>query len=161
MQIDPEQVREFLADCGTDTKLYLGADSTRFRSKGVWHADIFVALVIHKNGRNGCKVFGEIERQRDYDQNRSKPMQRMLAETYKVAEVFQRLVDAGVINEEFIENLQIHLDINPDESCGSSVALSQATGYIKAMTGITPMVKPDAFAASFAADRIKKWRDAA
>jgi predicted RNase H-related nuclease YkuK (DUF458 family) len=51
--------------------------------------------------------------------------------------------------------VEIHLDINPDEIHGSSVALQQAIGYIRGTCNIVPMVKPNAFCASFAADRYK------
>jgi predicted RNase H-related nuclease YkuK (DUF458 family) len=34
--------------------------------------------------------------------------------------------------------------------------IQQAVGYIKGMCNIIPMVKPNAFAASYAADRLKE-----
>ena len=45
--------------------------------------------------------------------------------------------------------------INPDEHRGSSCVISQAVGYIKGVCNVIPFVKPDAFAASYAADRFK------
>jgi len=47
------------------------------------------------------------------------------------------------------------LDINPDEQYGSSCVISQAVGYIKGTCNVIPFVKPEAFAASYAADRFK------
>jgi predicted RNase H-related nuclease YkuK (DUF458 family) len=52
-------------------------------------------------------------------------------------------------------DVEVHLDINPDEDHGSSVVISQAVGYIKGTCNVIPFVKPDAFAASYAADRFK------
>ena len=72
-------------------------------------------------------------------------------EVYKVAELYQKLVD--VIGE---RDVQIHLDINPNEQYNSSVVIQQAVGYIKGVCNIVPMVKPRAFAASYAADRLKE-----
>jgi predicted RNase H-related nuclease YkuK (DUF458 family) len=74
-------------------------------------------------------------------------------EVYKVAELYQKLVDADVIGE---KEVQIHLDINPQECYNSSIVIQQAVGYIKGMCNIIPMVKPNAFAASYAADRLKE-----
>jgi predicted RNase H-related nuclease YkuK (DUF458 family) len=72
-------------------------------------------------------------------------------EVYKVAEVYQKLVD--VIGDRQVE---IHLDINPDERHNSSIVIQQAVGYIKGMCNVVPLVKPNAFAASYAADRLKE-----
>jgi len=51
--------------------------------------------------------------------------------------------------------VEVHLDINPNEMHGSSCVIQEATGYIRGMCNVIPMVKPDAFAASYAADRLK------
>jgi predicted RNase H-related nuclease YkuK (DUF458 family) len=72
-------------------------------------------------------------------------------EVYKVAEVYQKIID--VIGDRYVE---IHLDINPDEKHNSSIVIQQAVGYIKGMCNVVPMVKPKAFAASYAADRLKE-----
>ena len=54
--------------------------------------------------------------------------------------------------------MEIHLDINPDEQYGSSCVAQQAIGYIRGVCNVVPMIKPYAFAASGAADRIKELR---
>ena len=51
--------------------------------------------------------------------------------------------------------VEVHLDINPDELHGSSCVLSQAIGYIKGTCNVIPFVKPQAFAATYAADRFR------
>ena len=76
---------------------------------------------------------------------------RLMNEVYKVAELFHKIVDA--IGE---KEVQIHLDINPDVRYNSSVVIQQAVGYIKGTCNVIPMVKPNAFAASYAADRLKE-----
>jgi len=55
-------------------------------------------------------------------------------------------------------DVEVHLDINPDEMHGSSCVVQQAIGYIRGTCNVIPMVKPDAFAASYAADRLKSLR---
>lgn len=156
MRINPQEVREFLATCGPNTKVYIGADSKRFRLSGVWHADYMLVVVVHINGRNGCKIFGEVQRERDFDVKLGKPATRLMNEVYKVSELYARLEDTFI--ECDVGDVEIHLDLNPNEACGSSVVIQQAIGYIKGTCNVTPMVKPAAFAASYAADRFKDIR---
>jgi predicted RNase H-related nuclease YkuK (DUF458 family) len=74
-------------------------------------------------------------------------------EVYRVSEMFQRL--APVLEDRHVE---VHLDINPNDMHGSSCVVQQAIGYIRGTCNVIPMVKPDAFAASYAADRLKSLR---
>jgi predicted RNase H-related nuclease YkuK (DUF458 family) len=149
-KLDLEEVKAFINAQTPETKIYLGADSERFNLKGVWYADYTLAIVVHINGNNGCKIFGEVQRERDYDQRKDKPSMRLMNEVYKVADMFQNLSE--VLEDRHVE---VHLDINPDEMHGSSCVIGQATGYIRGMCNVIPMVKPNAFAASYAADRLK------
>jgi predicted RNase H-related nuclease YkuK (DUF458 family) len=149
-KLNLEEVKAFIEAQTPATKIYLGCDSERVRVKGVWYADYVLAIVIHINGNNGCKLFGEVQRERDYDQKTSQPRMRLMTEVYKVSELYLRL-------GEVLENrsVEVHLDINPDDQHGSSCVISQAVGYIKGTCNVTPLVKPDAFAASYAADRFR------
>ena len=149
-KLDIEEVKAFIESQGPDTKIYLGADSERLIINDVWYADYTLAVVIHVDGCHGCKIFGEIVRERDYDQRKDKPSMRLMNEVYKVSEMFQRLSD--VLENRHVE---VHLDINPNMMYGSSCVVQQAIGYIKGTCNVTPMVKPKAFAASYAADRLK------
>ena len=145
------EVKNFIEAQSPETKIYLGADSERYKHNGKWYADYNIAVVIHIDGRSGCKIFGEVQTELDYDAKSSKPSMRLMNEVYKVAEVYQKLID--VIGEKQVE---IHLDINPDERHNSSIVIQQAVGYIKGMCNVVPLVKPNAFAASYAADRLKE-----
>ena len=73
-----------------------------------------------------------------------------MTEVYKVSELYLKLAD--VLEDRQVE---VHLDINPDEHHASSNVVSQAIGYIRGTCNVVPLVKPDAFAASYAADRFK------
>ena len=145
---DLKYLAEYLKDVPENTKIYIGCDSERLRKNGVWHADYCVVVVIHKGGNNGCKLFGEITRERDYDQKFDKPSFRLMNEVYKVVQFY---LDNFDLLDQY--NPEIHLDINPDEKHGSSCVITQAVGYVRGVCGITPKVKPDAFCASFAADK--------
>ena len=150
-KIDIAQVKEFIEAQSSSTKIYLGADSERMKRNGKWYADYTLAIVVHIDGCHGCKIFGEVQTELDYDYKASKPSMRLMNEVYKVAELYQKLVDA--IGERDVE---IHLDINPDLKHNSSIVIQQVVGYIKGVCNVVPMVKPNAFAASYAADRLKE-----
>ena len=150
-KLDIEEVKSFIDAQSPETKIYIGADSERYKINGFWHADYTLAVVVHIDGCHGCKIFGEVHRERDYDQRKDKPSMRLMNEVYKVSELFQKLKDVLEDRE-----VQVHLDINPDMNYGSSCVVQQAIGYIKGTCNVTPMVKPKAFAASYAADRLKE-----
>lgn len=147
---DIQKVKDYIMDQGPDTKVYLGADSERVRVNGVWYADYALAVVVHIDGRHGCKIFGFVDRELDYDHKKSKPAMRLMTEVYKVSELFQEMQD--VLEDRHVE---VHLDINPNEKYKSNAVVQQAVGYIKGTCNIDAQVKPKAFAASYAADRLK------
>ena len=130
-------------------KIYIGADSERHRRGGVWFSDTAVVVVVHYEGKHGAKVFGEVTTERDWDQNKARPRMRLMNEVMRTAQMFLDLEEA--IGDRHVE---IHLDINPNEKFGSSCVISEAVGYIKGMCNVVPFVKPKAFAASVAADRL-------
>lgn len=149
-KIDLDEVRTFIAEQTPETKVYIGTDSERMNIDGVWYADYMTVVVVHINGKNGCRVFGQVSRERDYDQRKDRPIIRLMNEVQKTAEMYLSLADDLEDRE-----VEIHLDINPDEKHGSSIALQQAIGYIRGTCNIVPLVKPNAWVASFAADRYK------
>jgi predicted RNase H-related nuclease YkuK (DUF458 family) len=149
-KLNLEEVKAFIDAQTPETKVYLGVDSERFKLNGVWYADYITAIVVHINGNNGCKIFGEVQRERDYDQKKSRPRYRLMNEVYKVSELYLKLAD--VLDGREVE---VHLDINPNEMHGSSCVINEAVGYIRGTCNVVPLVKPNAFAASYAADRYK------
>jgi predicted RNase H-related nuclease YkuK (DUF458 family) len=149
-KLNLEEVKNFISRQTPETKIYLGCDSERFRLDGVWYADYITAIVVHVNGNNGCKLFGQIDRERDYDQKIDRPRFRLMNEVYKASEMYLKLAD--VLEDRHVE---VHLDINPNEMHGSSCVINEAIGYIRGTCNVIPLVKPDAWAATHAADRFK------
>jgi predicted RNase H-related nuclease YkuK (DUF458 family) len=149
-KLDIEEVKAFIDAQSPETKIYIGGDSERFLIGDVWYADYTLAVVVHINGNNGCKIFGEVQRERDYDQKVDRPRMRLMNEVYKIADMYLRMHE--VLDGREVE---VHLDINPNEMHGSSCVIQEAVGYIRGMCNVVPMVKPNAFAASYAADRLK------
>jgi predicted RNase H-related nuclease YkuK (DUF458 family) len=148
-KIDLEEVKDFILSTSSSTKIYIGSDSARFRKHDVWFAEYATVVVVHYDGNRGCRIFGQLESERDFDQKKDKPRMRLMNEVIKTAQMYMELADA-------IQNrhVEIHLDINPNEKHGSSCVISEAVGYIKGMCNVIPFVKPRAFAASVAADRL-------
>lgn len=143
-----EEVKEFIRAQSDTTKIYLGTDSSCYKFDGDMWAEYSTVVVVHIDGNHGCKIFGQIDRERVYDQKKNKPAMRMMAEVYRTSEMFQEIKDV-LGDREF----EIHLDINPNKIHGSSVVVEQAIGYIKGTCNVVPFVKPNAWCASFGADR--------
>lgn len=149
-KINLQEVKEFISVQSPQTKIYLGCDSERVLINEVWYADYTLAIVIHIDGKHGCKLFGEVIRDRDFDQKINRPRYRLMNEVYKVSEMYLSLVDVLVDRP-----VEVHLDINPSEMHGSNCVINEAIGYIRGTCNVIPMVKPKAFAATCAADRYK------
>lgn len=147
------QIRDYIANQSKQSKIYIGCDSTAYQRKGKWYADYYLVVVIHIDGCRGCKIFGEVVTEPDYCNDKKKPTYRLMKEVYKVSELFLKISDQ--IADRTVE---IHLDLNPDLKYASSLVVQQAIGYIRGTCNVVPMVKPNAFAASYAADRLLRTR---
>lgn len=160
-----DEVVEFVKTCSPETKVYIGSDSQRYKRKGEWFARYSLVVVIHKDGNKGCKIFGEDIHERDYTTNKKNPSVRLMTEAYKVVELYTKFVKAleeAVDNEKdvkqaemllnVLQEIEIHVDLNPDKEHASNAVVTQALGYIKGITGIDAKIKPEALAASYAAD---------
>jgi predicted RNase H-related nuclease YkuK (DUF458 family) len=124
-------VNEALEHITDDTKVYIGCDSSV--SKG--EATYIVALILYR--KDFCKIYKKIYKLPDYGNIKA----RMLQEA---AYAIETALELGVPAE-------IHLDINPNPKFKSNAALKEALAYVRGM-GLQAKVKPEAFAASCAAD---------
>jgi uncharacterized protein len=152
-KINLEEVREFISKQTPETKVYIGCDSERILVNKVWYADYVTAIVVHVDAKHGCKLFGEVHREKDFDQKQNKPRYRLMNEVYKASEMYLKLADVLEGRE-----VEVHLDINPSELHGSNCVINEAIGYIRGTCNVVPMIKPYAFAASYAADRFKELK---
>ena len=150
MKIDIEEVRRYIESQSSETKIYFGADSERINVDNKWMIDYLLVIAVHIDGKHGAKVFGQIEREYDYDSRLDRPKLRLMNEVYKIADLYNRCAD-------FLEDrhVEIHLDLNPLPVHGSSCAVSEAIGFVKGMCGMDPVIKPHSWAASICADRLK------
>ncbi len=138
--IDMEEVKEFIRNSSSSSAVYVGCDSRQFRNKTVF----VTVVVVHINSNNGAKVFWQIEKVERITSIR----QRLFEEVNRAVYVAMSIAEA-VGNRPF----EVHLDINPNPDHRSSVIVKEAVGYVLAQ-GLTPVLKPEAIAASTVADFI-------
>jgi predicted RNase H-related nuclease YkuK (DUF458 family) len=144
---------DLLSSLNSETKIYLGCDSVKFTNKGKKYAKYATILVIHMNGKNGCKIFSNISIEPDYDSKLNRPSTRLMNEVIKVCQLYIQI--SPFIDEYDIE---IHLDIGLDPlKNASSCVATQAAGYVLGVTGLSQeniKFKPDSWCSSIGADGI-------
>ena len=145
--LDFDEVREFIEKSSETTAMYIGCDSQRHRKRGKSRVSYARTIMVHIDGNKGCKLFGDVI----VIQEAGDMFTRLMKETEIVLEVYEEIALACGDR-----HFEIHLDVNPDPKYKSHSVLSAATGWVRGVTGITPKVKPEAFAASHAADREAK-----
>ena len=155
--IERQEIVDYLAQVAG--RVYLGSDSQSFkqfnlrtRKHEVW-AKYAVVLVVHINDSHGCKIFSYKERERVYDADASKPSLRLMSEVYKTVEAYLALAD--VLESRDVE---IHLDVNPCKLHASNSVVKQAIGYVKGVTNLDALIKPEAWAGSTTADYVVRNR---
>jgi predicted RNase H-related nuclease YkuK (DUF458 family) len=117
------------------------------KKNGRWYARYASVCVVHKNGKNGCTVFRHLSTEPDYDVKKNRPSIRLMNEGSKSCELYLQLIP---FIDEF--SVEIHCDVNTDPKHGSNCVAQQAAGYVLGTTGVEPVLKPNAFAASFCGD---------
>lgn len=141
---------ELLSSLSSSTKLYFGCDSQKRKGPdGKWYAHYATVLVVHMDGRKGCRIFSHIDKCLDYDAKKNKPSNRLMGEVYRVVSLYNQL-------QPWIDgyDVEIHLDISTNLKYGSSCVANQAAGYVLGATGVEPKLKPESWASSFGADGI-------
>ena len=152
MKFNIEEIKQYIED-HPEAKIIIGGDSQKIskkksKNKGKY-ARFVTAVVVYQKDAN--KIFFEVTKEKDVDQNPSKPMMRMLKETEKIVDITMKLMDS-IIDRDF----EIHLDIASKDTEGSYCALGAAVGYCWGIVGVEPVVKPDAWVSSTVSDHIVK-----
>ena len=128
---------------GYSVRVCVGTDAQR---KGHGHKFVTVIALLTE-GKGGMLMYTT-----EHEHNKITLNQKLLKEVYKSIEVAYEI---NPLLELYDVKLEIHVDINADDRWASNKSMSQAVGYIQGM-GYEYKVKPDAFAASFNADRYAK-----
>lgn len=130
-----KEIIEYINELSDSTKIYVGCDSYRKKKGEKWFAHYTTVIVVHIDGNKGCKIFYEKDIEIDYDTKKNRPYQRMLNEIYRTTKVYLDIVP------HIEKDIEIHVDVNPDERHGSNVAYSLAIGYIQGVCGVKPKFK--------------------
>jgi uncharacterized protein len=138
-----EEAKEAIKRSSPESTVYIGCDSIRYKRHGKWWARYSTVVVLHINSGNGCSLWHNSIILPDYGNLK----QRLMTEV-------QHAIDCATEILEVIGKrpLSIHLDLNADPKHKSNVAVKEALGYVRGMTGLEAEIKPDAFAATYAAD---------
>lgn len=148
-----EEAKEAILNSSTESSVYVGCDSVRFKKQGSWYARYATVVVLHINSANGCKLFYREDVLPDYGKKTESLFNRLLNEASFAISVVEQILP--VVGDRHVE---VHLDINPSPKHKSNQAAAAASGYVLGSTGIEPKIKPEAFAAMFAADRIANFK---
>jgi predicted RNase H-related nuclease YkuK (DUF458 family) len=160
LDLDYETINEYIRNSHPQSVVMIGCDSVRKEIKGRAQALYSTVVCVRKASGDGddimyhgCKVFGASVRLPDYGKviksgKLANLKLRLMQEVTFALEAFENVLEA--IGD---RSFEIHLDINGRPDAESYVALQEARGYVMGMTGgIAPEFKPNALAASFAAD---------
>ncbi|AAQ64369.1 conserved hypothetical protein [Vibrio phage KVP40] len=140
---DWEAIETAINNSHPNSTIYVGCDSKR-KSDMISYATV---IIIHLEGSKGAQVFKSIETEPAYMSCKDGIRSRLMNEVYKAGETALRVKPmCGT------RGFEVHVDINPDPSHRSHVAYNEAKGTILGYVGQEPVFKPDAFAASCAAD---------
>lgn len=150
--LDLQEVINYLDTVSPESKIYVGCDSEviRLKRKKGYKIRYSIVVVVHIDGNNGAKIFGTFDTDVvEHGSYKMKPQFRLMNEVYKVSELYLELAPMLPRKE-----ICVHLDLNPSDKHLSNKVVQQALGYVKGVCGVEAELKPDAWAASAAAD---KW----
>lgn len=144
--LDWSKAREAIEASPIDSSIYIGCDSLRYRDgNGKGKARYSIVVIVHKSSRSGASIFHNTFVLDDFGHLK----QRLDAEVGFVVSTASELLDS--IGK---RRFELHLDINPDPKHKSNIAMKEAVGWVMGMFGKPPILKPDSFAATHAADHV-------
>lgn len=136
--MDFEAIKKAIDNSSPESSVYVGCDSKKKGSKLVFVSTV----VIHYDSNRGGVVFKDVEIE-EYKAIYPK----LQGEIYRVAALGEKV--KHLVNG---RKFEVHVDINPNECYKSNAAYQEARGAIIGIVGVEPKFKPDAWAASCAAD---------
>jgi predicted RNase H-related nuclease YkuK (DUF458 family) len=140
-----DEAKKAIRESSKSSSIYIGADSIRYKKNGNWWAKYATVIVLHQDSKRGCKLFHSYVDMQDFGSIK----QRLLNEVMYAIEATYAVVD-----DVESRHLELHIDINPSPRHKSNVALKEALGWVKGSLGIDAVIKPNAWAATHAADHL-------
>lgn len=139
--------KEAIRASSPESGVYIGCDSIRRKKRGRFVATYATVVIVHRDSKHGGQIFSFVETQQDYGSMKA----RLMNEVGYAVQVGWEVADE--VGE---RPFQIHLDLNPNPNHKSNVAVKEASGYVLGTFGFPPMLKPEAFAATYAADELAR-----
>lgn len=143
LQFDWDKIEKSIKASSPGSSIYVGCDSKR-KSDMISYATV---IIIHLDGKHGGHIHKQIETEPAYMECIPGMRSRLMTEVYKAGDVALRI-------QEWVgeRHFEVHVDISPNPKHGSHTAYKEAKGTILGYVGFEPVFKPNAFAASCAAD---------
>ena len=156
-----ERVKERILKASKSSSFYIGSDSSVYRrDRRDKHGNVLrdkngkvlvdkyakysLIFIIHYDSNKGCGWEQTVYELPEYGNLK----QRLLNEANYAIGLAVEIMD--LIGD---RHLEVHFDINPDPRHKSNVAVKEALAYARGM-GLDARIKPEAFAASYAADKL-------
>lgn len=137
-----DAAKQAIRESSASSSVYIGCDSVRFKKDNIWYAKHATVVVVHRDSRHGCQIFYDSVTMRDYGSLKD----RLLNEVN-----FAIMAATDVVEVLGNRHLEVHLDLNGDPKHKSNIAVKEAVGWVMGM-GFHPVIKPDGWAATHAAD---------
>ena len=138
-----EEAKQAIIDSSPQSSVYIGCDSIRYKKKNQWYARYSTVVILHMDSKKGCRLFHESVDMPDYGNLK----QRLMTEVQLAVATASEIIE--VIGN---RHMEIHLDLNPSPNHKSNIAVKEAIGWVRGSFGFDPMIKPESFAATHAAD---------
>jgi predicted RNase H-related nuclease YkuK (DUF458 family) len=142
------KAKEAIINSSADSSVYIGCDSIRYKRDKIWYAKYATVVVVHMESSKGCKIFYHQEVLRDFGSLKDRLLNEVNFAIQAATDVLDVLGDRP---------LEVHLDLNNDPKHKSNVAVKEAVGWVMGM-GFVPVIKPDGWAATHAADHCARHK---
>lgn len=140
-----QHLAQYINQLDPQPAVYIGVDSELDPTTNT--ATYTTAVVLHS--QQVSEVYGTVQTQKTYGKA-SDPYNRLRQEAYILAQAYLDLA------QHTTAKIELHLDLNPDPKFKSNRVVKESLGYVAAVTGQAPRVKPHSWAASTVADRLKE-----
>ena len=149
-----EYIKEYIKMSDCDIDIMIGCDSLPKKYRRSTYTTV---IAIYKIGKGAHVVYN-----REHNVKTNGLIDRLWEEVERSIQIAQHLKNEGVMSIKNVRALDIHLhlDVNEQEQHDSNVIMKSAIGYVTSM-GFKCSIKPDAPAASYAADKICRGYDLA
>jgi predicted RNase H-related nuclease YkuK (DUF458 family) len=138
-----EEAKQAIIDSSLQSSVYVGCDSIRYKKKDKWYAKYSTVVILHMDSKKGCRLFHESIDMPDYGNLKQRLMTEVQLAVAAASEIIEVIGD---------RHMEIHLDLNPSPNHKSNIAVKEAIGWVRGSFGFDPMIKPESFAATHAAD---------